>query len=175
MRYNVAQLLHEDVGARRVVEIGDARGTLDCLTLLAPLKGTVRLMRTNRGILATGVVETIAESECSRCLEQTRVPLRVELAEEFFPLVDLRTGLPAPHKDDVEGFMLTETHELDLEEPVRQGALVQMPMQPLCRDDCRGLCQQCGANLNEAPCTCAARAADPRLHDLARWLKNSGD
>jgi len=175
MRYNVAQLLHEDVGARRVVEIGDARGTLDCLTLLEPLEGTVRLTRTNRGILATGVIETVVDSECSRCLEQTRVPLRVELAEEFFAVVDLRTGLPASREIDGEGFMLTEIHELDLEEPLRQGALVQMPMQPLCRDDCRGLCQQCGANLNEVSCPCAAVAVDPRLHDLARWLRNSGD
>ena len=68
--------------------------------------------------------------------------------------------------------MLNEAHEVDLTEPVRQSVLLEIPMKPLCRPDCAGLCPHCGKNRNEGPCDCQEEPADPRLSVLADWLKS---
>lgn len=173
MKYNAAQLLVEHLGSTRHHEIDEPAHQIDDgVRAVAPLRGHVKLTRTNRGILADAKVETELRQECSRCLEEIEAPVKVSFVEEFYPTVDLRTGTPVQRPEGGTGFMMTEAHEVDLREAVRQSILLELPMKPLCRADCAGLCIRCGKNLNDGACGCREEPADPRLSALAEWLKS---
>src|SRR5438093_1888266 len=161
MLFNVAQLLQEDPGATRHYELDEPPYRIDDgVEAISPLTGSVKLNRTNRGVLADADLATAVSLECSRCLEEVVAPIRSHITEEFYPTVDLRSGVTIDRPDGGTGFMLNEAHELDLTEPVRQSILLELPMKPLCRPDCGGLCPQCGQNLNERPCDCAIEPTD---------------
>jgi uncharacterized protein len=171
LRFNVAGLLKEGAGATReyAVEVPppDLAGLLEDARPLEPLRGGVRLLRTQRSIFARGRVKTRVLVGCSRCLTDTEVPLAFDLEEEFFPEIDVSTGHALPKPDDNGlGFMIDASHELDLGEAVRQHMVLELPMQTICRETCAGLCPKCGANLNEGPCTCTEDDIDDRLAPL---------
>jgi uncharacterized protein len=173
MKYNVAQLLVEHLGSTRQYEIDQPPRDIDeGVRAAAPIEGQVKFTRTNRGILADARLRTELQQECSRCLEDIVTPVSVRFVEEFYPTVDLRTGLPIKAPEGGTGFMLTEAHEVDLTEPVRQSVLLELPMKPLCRPDCAGLCPTCGKKLNEGPCGHEDEPADHRMSALADWLKS---
>ena len=174
MKYNVSHLLRESVGTTQVFELNvPPRKIEEGIESVAPTVGTVRLTRTNRGIVADVTVSTAIAQVCSRCIEDMTVPMRFRVVEEYYPTVDLRTGKPISIPDQGSGFLLTEAHELDLTEPIRQFSVLEMPMAPVCREDCRGLCLQCGENLNEGSCGCPRVPVDKRLATLSDWLKNN--
>jgi uncharacterized protein len=174
MRWNVAGLLKDDVGAIRRYEFSEPPYEIDRgVEAAEPVVGEIKLMRTNRGIVADARILTRVRQQCSRCLDDLTTQISARFSEEYFPTVDLRTGQPIARPEGGDGFMLTEAHELDIAEPVRQAVLLAQPMKPLCRPDCRGLCPQCGQNLNLGQCACAPEPADPRLAKLADWLKTN--
>lgn len=73
--------------------------------------------------------------------------------------------------EDNDGILLVTEGELDLAELCRTDVLLQIPMKHLCNENCKGLCPQCGANLNEKVCGCNKKTVDPRLAALAELLK----
>lgn len=175
---NVAQHLKESPGSTRDYDVRVPPGFgSDELATVEPLTGQVRMTRTNRGLYVELQIETALEMECGRCLVPTPTPVRIAMNEEFFPTVDIASGLPSKVEHEPDSFRVDENHEIDLTEAIRQYALVNLPMRALCRPDCRGLCPTCGRDLNQGPCACApaeAEAADeaPRgpLAELQTWL-----
>ena len=136
---NVAQLLKEPVGAARVVEVKLDRFRLDLDLIATNVEANVRLTRVATGILAEGQLTGGVELECVRCLELFEQAFRGEIEGEFRPSVDVRTGVPLALPDDEDIFVIDNNHELDLNELFRQVAIVSLPMQPLCREDCPGI------------------------------------
>lgn len=172
MRINVAQLLKESTGAARQHHLSeDIREIDDELCIQAPLTGSLQLIRTTNGILVTGTLRTVLELECCRCLAAFSAPVELEIEEEFRPSVDIETGAELPVTEpEEEGTIIDEHHILDLTEIVRQSIFLVLPMHPLCKEDCAGLCSQCGQNLNEGECDCVTEAIDPRLEALKELL-----
>lgn len=169
LQFNVAQLLKEPSGASRSFELEGV--TLpqfdDDLQLMQPLHGHIRLHHVGDGVLVTGQLETTLQMECSRCLSPIDVPVSVELEEEFRPRVDIISGALLPIEEGVEeANLISEQHILDLLEVVRQELWLAGPSMPLCKPDCRGLCLQCGQNLNEGDCDCPKEAIDHRWAGL---------
>jgi uncharacterized protein len=165
MQINVAQLLRSPIGTVREHDIDlvmDITGEGD----IRRLQGRVSLTRTDRGILVESVLNTEVELTCSRCLELFRYPLTLKITEEYFPTVDVVSGTPLAIPDELGSFTIDENHELDLTEAVHQYALLAVPMKPLCRQDCAGLCPVCGQNLNLGECQCLPQEADPRWAKL---------
>lgn len=160
MQINVAQLLKESVGAVRTYEIDGA--TEEGFSI----KGTVKLLRTNRSILVTGSLETVTRGECSRCLEKYKYPLRIDIEEEYFLTRDPVSGVVLPAPSEGGAFLIGENHILDLGEAVRQYVIMALPMKPVCREDCAGLCPQCGRNLNRGSCDCSPVGIDSRWAPL---------
>ena len=134
------------------------------------VRGEVRLTRTDRAILAEGTLHTEVEISCSRCLSPYIHHLTLDIMEEYFPTIDVVTGAPLDVPDDPACFTIDKNHVLDLSEAVRQYALMGIPMKPLCRDDCAGLCSSCGANLNLSKCDCPSETIDPRWLELAKLV-----
>ena len=173
MRINVSQQLKAPTGSIRDYEVsevvdiaGDGVGSM--------VQGKVRLMYTGRGILAKGVLHTEVELTCSRCLSLFSCPLALNIEEEYFPIVDVVNGAFMPMPGEPGCFTIDEHHILDLTEAIRQNALLVIPMKPLCREECAGLCPSCGHNLNQGPCNCLPQRADPHWSELNR-LTLAGD
>jgi uncharacterized protein len=153
MQVNVAQLLKGAIGSVREYEVD---GVIDVTEngKSSPVRGEVSLTRTDRSILAKGVVNSEVELTCSRCLSQFNCPLTLNIEEEYFPTTDIISGAPIP-PGELDRFTIDEHHVLDLTEALRQCALLAIPMKPLCREDCAGLCPNCGHNLNLGACKCS--------------------
>ena len=93
LAWNVAGLLTDGPGAERILDVADARIDIgDDLRLAESIAGRVRLVRTNRGILATADLRTALDLECSRCLRQVILPIDIRFQEEYLPSLDLATG-----------------------------------------------------------------------------------
>jgi uncharacterized protein len=178
MRYNVAQLLKGPTGQRRHFELHENIEQLDPeLTPVAPVTGSVTLTRTSQGILATGRLQTRLRVECSRCLEPYDADVELDLEEEFHPtvMIDDAPLDPIPKEDRDQALDIDAHHNLDLSEVVRQGLLLALPMELLCRPDCLGLCPNCGGNRNLGECRCEPEPADPRWLALQDLLSNDSD
>jgi len=152
MQINVAQLLKQAAGASRSYKI-DATLSFEELAEYH-FQGEVELIRTEKRILVRGVFSGKSSLMGSRCLTFFDYPLTFKIEEEFFPSIDVISGIPLPLADDSTAFTVDEHHVLDLSEAIRQYGLLAVPMKPLCRPDCAGLCPQCGANLNQGACHC---------------------
>ena len=117
-------------------------------------------------MLVKGAVQAKVPVECSRCLKVFDQPLTIELEEEFFPTIDVNNGSALEIPDDPSSFFIDDHHILDLREAIRQNALLAIPMKPLCKEDCAGLCSQCGKDLNTKQCKCNKQEIDPRWAKL---------
>jgi uncharacterized protein len=140
-------------------------------SLEKPVTGTVRLERHDDNILVRGKLQGELIYTCSRCLDAFAGPL-----EASFDLL-LKAGRPPVPDQEVElsAGELDEDYfqgdELDLNVLLREQILLTLPLKPLCREECLGLCRQCGANLNREKCSCAAPAFHSSFAALEK-LKN---
>ena len=154
MHFNVATLLQEGVGSRRDGRLEGEAMHVAAVGWSALASGEVRLLRSTRGVLVHARLETAPLVECARCLEPFRQVLSLTIDEEFVAPYDLLTG-EAVEPIDEDDFRIDERHHLDLSEAVRQYEQTAIPIQPVCRPACAGLCAECGSNRNLAPCGCA--------------------
>jgi uncharacterized protein len=164
VQFNVSQLLASSPGdERRYTFEEDERRYPE---LAGGVRGSVRLMRTDRAVLVMASIGAGARCTCSRCLTDFVQPVQFEVEEEFFPVMDVESGARLKTPDNGV-FTIDSTHILDLGEATRQYAILNAPMKPLCREVCAGLCPSCGANRNLGDCGCVADTADPRWSKLA--------
>ncbi len=172
MRYNVAQLLKDNTGASRRLAIAGSLNDLDDLNPgPVPVQGELTLLRTENGVLAFGKAQVTVNAECRRCLSVVESEVRFEFEEEFVPSIDIETGAQLAITDeDSPELVIDEHHILDIGEVVRQYVVMEAPVAALCRADCKGLCPQCGMNLNLGPCGCTTEPVDPRLMVLKQLL-----
>jgi uncharacterized protein len=175
LTYNVAGLLGDAVGASRPYAIAGVMLDLGPdLAQADPVEGSIRMARTNRGILVTGRLSTALAETCSRCLREIEVPIALSIEEEALPSVDLASGLPVDVSAEPDAVRLTDHHELELEPLVREAIQLAEPIAPLCRPDCPGLCTVCGGDLSEGVHDHDGGEIDPRLEAL-RGFRVDGD
>jgi len=129
---------------------------VDGLEVVGPVTGEITVQNTGLLMVVLGQLRATVRTNCVRCLRPTEEPLAIEIEEEF-----ASEGAP-PEVDtiDREDPERSAIHDyvLDVREFVRQQVAVNVPMSSLCRPDCRGLCPNCGRNLNDGPCDCAPEA-----------------
>jgi uncharacterized protein len=113
-----------------------------------------------------GTVRSELELSCSRCLEPFRLPVDAAFDLRYLPASAMSTEEEsAIEEDDLETSFYRED-VIELNEMLREQFYLALPMKPLCEEGCRGLCPQCGANLNTGACGCAVEWLDPRLAAL---------
>ncbi|MEV0640340.1 YceD family protein [Streptomyces sp. NPDC050619] len=121
----------------------------------APVKLDLRLESVMEGVLVTGTARAQAKGECVRCLEPLELELEADFQEMFsYPDADDRGRPKAEPVDDAEedeDMLFIEDGLFDLEPVLRDAVVLALPMQPVCREDCPGLCAQCGARLADDP------------------------
>ena len=167
MHFNVSQLMREPSGSTRSHEVQEERLRVNGAEALL-VRGWTKLLRTDKGLWVSAVVETETPTACCRCVEEYYQPVRMTIEEETFPLVDPLTGAQMTVSGERdESLQIDQNHVLDLTEAVRQYTELAVPMKPVCRDgDCRGLCPSCGANLNNVSCLCEKATRDSRWGPL---------
>jgi DUF177 domain-containing protein len=167
---NVAGLLGEPSGSHRDVAVDGVRMELgEDLRQVAPLELRARIGRTNRGVIVTGRARTSLADTCARCLVALEIPVDVPIEDEVLPSVDLQSGSPVDTAEEPEAYRLSDHHELDLEPLVREAVQLAAPIAPVCRPDCRGLCPECGVDLNAGPHDHGEATVDPRLAKLLEF------
>jgi uncharacterized protein len=134
-----------------------------CLTEDIKVQG--KLEKTGQEVLCQGLLETGLSVECSRCLANFSFSVKSKLKVHFIPRVEsVKPGNEIELTDlDVEQDYYEEA-QINLSSSVRDLILLSLPQIRLCKEDCAGLCPQCGINLNENNCGCdKEEACDPRL------------
>ena len=169
MHYNLAQLFKEPTGSTRDYEVDDS--------FVGPENGSdraqgwVRAIRTHEGFLVRAELETQVKLTCSRCLSQFELRIGLTMEEETFPSIDPTTGKMQELHDDVDGvFLLDDQYVLDMAEVLRQYVITEVPIKPLCREKCLGLCPECGSDQNKEKCKCNATPINPRWGSLVELL-----
>jgi uncharacterized protein len=115
----------------------------------------LELQAVNDGVVAVGHIRAPWTGECRRCLRVAVGEVDAEVHEVY-------------ERDPVEGeTRLLRGSEIDLTELVRDAVVLELPVAPLCDDDCAGLCPTCGVDRNETPCDCATEETDPRWAALS--------
>jgi uncharacterized protein len=174
---NVSTLLGEPLGSSRDYSPVDERVSVRDDAYERVVAGRVHLIRSPRGVLVSARFDYDVASECARCARAFELPLRVAFDEEYVLLEDPHTTARG-RKVDADDFTIDEHRHLDLSEAVRQYEASALPLYPLCRPDCRGLCPTCGADLDDADCACGTAIIDARwgaLGALAERLHPTED
>lgn len=173
LKFNVAQLLREETGGRRGYDFQEEALALDSELVLRQVNGNVRFTRTTSGVLADVDARGEVEMPCTRCLNPSIQHVDLHFRDEFHSRIEVTTGFPLPKPDEEDPFFIDESHLVDLGEAIREYALLALPMQALCRADCKGLCVSCGADLNAGACGCETDEEDERLAVLRALLNRS--
>ena len=165
LRLNVGFLLKESVGYTREIDFEQTEPVRVDDIVVNQMIGTLRLTRARQGIVVQGTLRNRTSVECVRCLDDFELPYEIELSELFVYPAPIPPDPQNPSTVDEGGF-------IDLSPIIREEGLLAVPMQALCRSDCKGLCPQCGTNWNEAVCDCINDDIDPRLEALRALLKD---
>ena len=137
---------------------------------LQPIAVDLLLVKAAQVISATGRIKASVTCECVRCLSQFLVPLDIPVATQFLPaLPPLPLGEHQMPPAEAEDYYYQDGVVV-LDDLVRQEVILAVPFSPQCHADCRGLCPQCGQDLNVGTCACAP-PPDPRWAALREYLK----
>jgi uncharacterized protein len=145
-----------------LVELEPTKLGTESIDFSLPSNVDVVLRSVTDGVLITGTVYGRLTVRCSRCLERFEYERTVEIAEQAV------VESTEPNKDDL---FLIRDGKIDLAAIVYQNLIVEVPIRPLCRESCAGLCAICGKNLNEEPHSHPDEVGDQRLAALKEYFK----
>jgi len=137
------------------------------IKLLSPLEFSGQIENLGDRLNVVGEVHTTVELLCSRCMEVMSLEVNAPFSEIF-----------SNHKDVVEEereeeIFFFEGDEIDIGSHVTRAILLELPMKALCKEECKGLCPECGINLNFAECQCVEDTIDPRFSALKKLVNQS--
>jgi uncharacterized protein len=150
-------------------EIGDEG---EAYKVVAPVDLSFEIHKDKDKFRLVGNVKTELELGCSRCVEPFRMPVDAPFDLRFLPASEASAE---PEREVEEEDLETSFYRddrIDLNELLREQFYLALPMKPLCGDQCKGLCPQCGMNLNTGTCDCEPAWEDPRLAPLRDLRRN---
>ncbi|HEU4434838.1 MAG TPA: DUF177 domain-containing protein [Pyrinomonadaceae bacterium] len=136
----------------------------------AEVRGTIR--RTGQAVAVKGHVATRVQLECDRCLKPIELPVISDFALEYITGADYESSSAAALSEEEMSVSVFDGESIDVDEIVKEQVLLAVPARALCREDCKGICPECGIDLNTGQCNCAADEVDPRWAAL-KGLKNT--
>jgi len=142
----------------------------DPYRIVAPVELAFDIHKDKDKFRLVGRTVTELELGCSRCLEPFRLPVNAEFDLRYLPASEASKEAEREIEENDLETSYYRDDQIDLNELLREQFYLALPMKPLCQEDCKGLCAQCGTNLNTGSCTCAPGWDDPRL----AALKNLG-
>jgi uncharacterized protein len=160
-RLNVGFVIHQSIGYSREIPYELSQIHLPPDLTLHDLAGTVRVTRTPQGLLFQMKMQADTQTECVRCLKDFLQNLSIDISELY-----------AFSKRSVteSNLILPEDGKIDLAPLLREYMLLEIPISPLCKDDCKGLCPICGEDLNLTTCNHEEGTSDERFAKLKSLL-----
>ncbi|MDD5370465.1 MAG: DUF177 domain-containing protein [Anaerolineaceae bacterium] len=143
LRLNVGFLVNQPIGTSREFHFDFTSIHLQPDLDLNKLAGSVKISRTPQGLLVQAKFQAEIDAECVRCLIEFAHPLAIDF-DELYAFT--------PRSVSESGLILPEDAHIDLEPLVREYLLIEIPISPLCKLECKGLCPVCGEDLNEHLC-----------------------
>jgi uncharacterized protein len=147
----------------------------EAYSLVAPVELHADLHKDKEKVRLAGSVATELELACSRCAEGFTVPVRAAFDLLYLPAASAETETEHEVQEDDLNTSYYREGVIDLGELVREQLYLALPMKPLCEESCRGLCPECGTNLNTGSCDCSPAWDDPRLAPLKALSRNETD
>jgi uncharacterized protein len=147
----------------------------DAYSIVAPVGLQADLHKDREKVRLVGTVATTLELGCSRCTEGFTVPVHAAFDLLYLPAASAETEAEHEVQEDDLNTSYYREGVIDLADLVREQLYLSLPMKPLCQEGCRGLCPECGINLNHASCDCAPAWEDPRLAPLKALSRNKTD
>ena len=136
-----------------------------------PVELSMEIERAGSGVFrVTGRAVTRVALECGRCLDEFEVPVDARFELRYVPQAEAVGDEEHEIAEDDLTTSFYREGRLDVIEMLREQFQLALPMKPLCAESCRGLCPECGANLNRAACECKPKWVDPRLEPLKELL-----
>ena len=132
----------------------------------------IKLLRFKKKVLVDGSVKMSASLQCCRCLSDFSCPVNVEFREEYTPSDETDLKGDQELSGDELAISFYDGEDIDIAAIVKEQVLLELPMKPLCKNDCQGMCSRCGADLNEQSCNCKDDNIDPRLAPLAKYKES---
>ena len=161
LRLNVGFIVAQSAGFNRDFPFDLPQINIPPDLHISHLVGSIRATRTPQGILLQAVVKAQTSLECVRCLTIFQQILQVNFTELY--------AFSQRYVTD-SGLLMPETGIIDLTPVLREYILLDIPISPLCSQDCKGLCPICGNNFNESSCNHEEETGDPRLASLKTLL-----
>ena len=162
LRINIGFIIHESVGYSRDFNFSADELHFNPDFDIKKFSGETRFSKTAQGILVEGEFEAFTILQCSRCLEPYLQKIHAVFTDLYAFTLD---------SVDESGLLVPESGVIDLNEVVREELILSVPISPLCRIDCKGLCPVCGANRNYVECNHQEEKIDPRLSILKTLLE----
>jgi uncharacterized protein len=166
MDFKVATLLKASSGNKKLESVSSTikmgRSEFKC-----DVDGSILLTKTDVGVWVSACLSAKIDRQCGSCLVQYIEPLGLAIEEEYFPLLNLVTG----ERNELEGigednFYIGEDNVLDLSDAVRQYTSLHASINSKCKEYCKGLCIDCGINLNKEKCNCRNNKKNTKLAAL---------
>jgi len=161
LRINVGFLVKADPGYSRTIEFDVDELVVPPDLTLTSLRGAAEFGRTPQGLVAEVELSAHTPAECARCLDAFDLAVATQFTELW--AFDERSVSESQ-------LLLPANHQIDLAPLAREYLLLDMPITPLCRPDCRGLCPVCGINRNREQCEHEGQSGDPRFSILKDLL-----
>jgi uncharacterized protein len=133
-----------------------------------PVEVQLNLRKGEDSFYCSGYAKTEVKLECSRCLEPYFHSLEARL--DFFVKVE-QDKIEIEYQDQVEPLIFPGNQFFSIDNLIKEAILLNLPLKPLCSEDCKGLCPVCGVNLNISTCKCKKEKLDPRWEKLRDLLK----
>ena len=144
----------------------------DDFRVVSPVAVQAQAYKTGGKVRLVGRLKATLEVLCSRCLEAMPVPVDAAFDLLFLPVAEAAGGGERELADEDVGVSFYQNDQIDIGEIIREQFYLALPMKPLCRTDCQGLCPICGINRNREVCSCQHAWVDPRL-DVLRKIKST--
>lgn len=172
MRLDLSHIRQAETAFLRQYEPSGFAGDDEDYRVIAPVSLEFTIHKDQDRFRLVGSVATTLELACSRCLEPFTLPVNARFDLRYLPQgagqqeASTGEGEEGEVQDDDVSVSFYRDDEIDLADLLREQFYLVLPMKPLCREECQGLCPHCGVNRNVETCQCSARWDDPRLSAL---------
>jgi len=152
-----------------------AFGVDEGFRIVAPVRLALTVEKAQDKVGISGTIRTVLELDCSRCLEGYAVPVDARFDLLYVPVTESAAVQEKEIEEDDLDTAYYRDGVIDLADVVREQLYLVLPMKPLCQEGCRGLCPECGTNLNSGTCECTPAWEDPRLAPLKALARTKPD
>ena len=168
--FNVANLLKASSGKKQLDSV-DEKFTSFHSSTTGSVVGTVLMIRTDVGVWVSAKLKASINLECVMCLEEFDEIIPLNIEEEYVPYIDLLSKKIIDLKESEGSYRIGNDNLINLSRAVLEYSELSSPLNPKCKEECLGICVDCGLNKNDNKCECEVEIGDSRWAPLRKLAK----